>query len=441
MEIVFQRDLVIHADHARDLRDRHAEIAELELGRRGAGDRTRGGARGLDLPGGRARHAVDRHVAGERERHVAGGGEHCRQALRGGRNEDRVREGVGLDRVAPDEVVATILVRDERAQVDREPRAVANELAIGSDHDRAIDFRGLADRVVGEVEADELLADPVARLVAFGRRNEADRGARLGGWRQNGGYAGGGVVGHDRRDARSGSGAGVERRKLHYDRKGNEKKTRQHGGSNGYERWIRATGRRSGGHGKALAPMLNEYAAEMRHVGSPGVLHRPPRDDSRTERTVMTAPPRPVRADQASNLKALARLMDSAVAIPGTNIRLGLDSVIGLIPGLGDLAGAAMSGYIVLAAAKLGVPTPVLIRMVANVAVDGVIGSIPLLGDLFDVGFRANLRNTDLIERHLDNPVATKRASMGVVAGIVRALVLLAVGEVGVRIAVVRAVF
>ena len=155
----------------------------------------------------------------------------------------------------------------------------------------------------------------------------------------------------------------------------------------------------------------------------------------------MTAPPRPVRADQASNLKALARLMDSAVAIPGTNIRLGLDSVIGLIPGLGDLAGAAMSGYIVLAAARLGVPTPVLIRMVANVAVDGVIGSIPLLGDLFDVGFRANLRNTDLIERHLDNPVATKRASIGAVAGIVLALVLLAVGAVTVTIAVLRAVF
>src|SRR5690349_4961119 len=100
---------------------------------------------------------------------------------------------------------------------------------------------------------------------------------------------------------------------------------------------------------------------------------RPPRDSSMT--------PRP-GADPAATLRALARLMDSAIAIPGTNIRLGLDSVIGLVPGVGDLAGAAMSGYIVLASARLGAPAPVLIRMVANVAVDGIVGSVPLLGDL-----------------------------------------------------------
>src|SRR5687768_16003747 len=92
-----------------------------------------------------------------------------------------------------------------------------------------------------------------------------------------------------------------------------------------------------------------------------------------------------VQTDPTGNLRALARLMDSAVAIPGTGIRVGLDSLIGLVPGIGDLAGAAMSGYIVLAAARLGAPAPVLIRMVANIAVDGVVGSVPLLGDLFDV--------------------------------------------------------
>ncbi len=185
--------------------------------------------------------------------------------------------------------------------------------------------------------------------------------------------------------------------------------------------------------------MLNGYAAAAHPVVSTGVLPQGPHDDSTAGYSAMTTPP--VRTDQASNLRALARLMDSAVAIPGTNIRVGLDSVIGLIPGVGDFAGAAMSGYIVLAAARLGVPTPVLVRMVANVAVDGVVGSIPLLGDLFDVGWRANLRNTDLIERHLENPVATKRASMGVVALILLALVLLAVGAVTLTIAVLRAVF
>jgi uncharacterized protein DUF4112 len=132
--------------------------------------------------------------------------------------------------------------------------------------------------------------------------------------------------------------------------------------------------------------------------------------------------------------------MDAAVTIPGTNIRFGLDALIGLVPGLGDMAGAAMSGYIVLAAARLGAPTPVLVRMVANVAIDGVVGSVPLLGDLFDVGWRANIRNTDLLDRHLAAPAATRRASAGVVAGIVLLLVLLAVGAVAVTIGVVKAI-
>ncbi len=147
-----------------------------------------------------------------------------------------------------------------------------------------------------------------------------------------------------------------------------------------------------------------------------------------------------VQTDPAVNLRALARLMDSAVAIPGTNIRLGLDSLIGLVPGLGDLAGAAMSGYIVLASARLGAPTPVLIRMVANIAVDGVVGSVPLVGDLFDVGWRANMRNTDLLERHLAAPTATKRGSVAVVAGIVALLVLVAVGAVALTILVLKGI-
>ena len=132
--------------------------------------------------------------------------------------------------------------------------------------------------------------------------------------------------------------------------------------------------------------------------------------------------------------------MDAAVTIPGTNIRFGLDALIGLVPGLGDMAGAAMSGYIVLAAARLGAPTPVLVRMVTNVAIDGVVGSVPLLGDLFDVGWRANIRNTDLLDRHLAAPAATRRASAGVVAGIVLLLVLLAVGAVALTIGVLKGI-
>src|SRR5215212_3013184 len=88
------------------------------------------------------------------------------------------------------------------------------------------------------------------------------------------------------------------------------------------------------------------------------------------------------------HVRALARVLDSAVRIPGTNIRFGADSLIGLVPGLGDMAGAVLSGYIVLVATRLGAPTPVVARMLLNIGLDTLAGSIPVLGDLFDVAWK-----------------------------------------------------
>ncbi len=153
----------------------------------------------------------------------------------------------------------------------------------------------------------------------------------------------------------------------------------------------------------------------------------------------MTARP-PVQQDRAASIRALARLLDSAVAIPGTKLRFGLDAVIGLVPGVGDLAGAALSGYIVLAAARLGAPRSVLLRMLLNVAIDTVVGSVPLIGDLFDVGWRSNTRNTALLDRHLEAPADTRAASRWVVAGVSLGLVLLAIGAAVLMILVVRAI-
>lgn len=99
-------------------------------------------------------------------------------------------------------------------------------------------------------------------------------------------------------------------------------------------------------------------------------------------------------------LRRLATLMDAVLVIPGTRVRLGWDAAIGLIPGAGDAISAAISSYIVVQAVQLGVPTPVVLRMAFNVAVDFAIGTVPAAGDLFDVLWRANLRNVDLIERH-----------------------------------------
>ena len=109
------------------------------------------------------------------------------------------------------------------------------------------------------------------------------------------------------------------------------------------------------------------------------------------------------RRDQAmARLDALATLMDAAFVIPGTNIHVGLDGLIGLLPIAGDLISSVVSSYIVWEARQLGVPRWSLGRMMLNVAIDTAIGSVPVVGDAFDVMFRANLKNMSLLKRYLN---------------------------------------
>ena len=146
----------------------------------------------------------------------------------------------------------------------------------------------------------------------------------------------------------------------------------------------------------------------------------------------------PVKADEMARVRALARALDSAVRIPGTRITFGLDSIIGLVPGFGDLAGGLMSGYILLAAARLGVPPSVIVRMILNLGVDTLVGAVPLLGDLFDVGFRANIRNADLIDRHLAEPVSVRRSSRLALVAAGAGILLLIAGGIAVAMVAVR---
>lgn len=108
------------------------------------------------------------------------------------------------------------------------------------------------------------------------------------------------------------------------------------------------------------------------------------------------------RAERIARLDGLATLLDTAFFIPGTNIRFGVDAMIGLIPGIGDAITTAMSLYIVHEARQLGAPRRLIARMLANVALDGVVGAVPFLGDAFDVMWRANRRNMTLLRNHLD---------------------------------------
>jgi hypothetical protein len=101
-----------------------------------------------------------------------------------------------------------------------------------------------------------------------------------------------------------------------------------------------------------------------------------------------------------ANLEMLAKLMDSQFKIPGTNIRFGLDSLIGLVPGVGDFSTLLVSGYMVATLAQNGASGFVLARMGLNIVLDALFGSIPLVGDIFDIAFRANQRNVALAREH-----------------------------------------
>ena len=109
----------------------------------------------------------------------------------------------------------------------------------------------------------------------------------------------------------------------------------------------------------------------------------------------------PTQADSMARIEALAKFLDSAVPIPGTNQRIGFDALIGLVPGIGDAISTALSAYIIWEARQLGLPRWKIARMIGNVALDTTLGAVPLAGDAFDVLFRANKRNMRIIREHI----------------------------------------
>jgi hypothetical protein len=100
-------------------------------------------------------------------------------------------------------------------------------------------------------------------------------------------------------------------------------------------------------------------------------------------------------------LQRFAEWLDAGFRIPGTRIRFGIDPLLGLIPGLGDIAGAVLAGWIFVEAIRLGASRGTLLRIAGNIAIDALVGAIPVLGDVFDVAWKANLRNVALLERHI----------------------------------------
>jgi hypothetical protein len=157
------------------------------------------------------------------------------------------------------------------------------------------------------------------------------------------------------------------------------------------------TSRPDFGGGPARGPVIDEFGREI----PPESL----RDGFREFRfDFNTANPfgNLSREQRLARLEAVAKLLDVAFILPGTNIRYGIDGLIGLIPVVGDIVATALSLWLVREARALGAPWHITARMLSNVAVQGVIGAVPVAGDAFDVLFRANMRNARLLRRWLD---------------------------------------
>jgi hypothetical protein len=106
-------------------------------------------------------------------------------------------------------------------------------------------------------------------------------------------------------------------------------------------------------------------------------------------------------------LERLAWFLDSSIKVPGFNARFGLDGLIGLIPGVGDVISAWISSVVISEAARMGAPKILLLKMAFNVLIDTLLGAVPLVGDLFDVVWKSNQRNVRLLNQYLDSPRET----------------------------------
>ena len=130
-----------------------------------------------------------------------------------------------------------------------------------------------------------------------------------------------------------------------------------------------------------------------------------------SESTPAPLRPHSVPTAHLERLRRFAYWLDEGIRVPGTKIRIGLDPILGLIPGFGDAAGAVLAGAIVLESLRQGISRFGLVRMAANIAIDTLVGAVPVIGDLFDAGWKSNHRNLTILERHLAEPSASTRAN------------------------------
>jgi hypothetical protein len=155
------------------------------------------------------------------------------------------------------------------------------------------------------------------------------------------------------------------------------------------------------------------------------------RQSERVAEEAGTPPAADATSARLAHLQELSRLFDSSIRVPGTDYRIGLDPILGLLPVLGDVPGATVSAYIVAEAAAMGVPRETLARMGVNLVVDATVGSLPVVGDLFDAVWKANDRNVALLEARVDDPdadTADRRFLLALTAGLLGCLLAVGAG-------------
>ncbi|NDJ17607.1 DUF4112 domain-containing protein [Myxacorys almedinensis] len=135
----------------------------------------------------------------------------------------------------------------------------------------------------------------------------------------------------------------------------------------------------------------------------------------------------PRTAASLSKLRTISHVLDNAIALPGTRYRVGLDPVLGLLPGGGDMIGAILSIYMVWESAQLGVPPATVTKMVSNLVLDAALGSFPVVGDFFDATWKANSKNLSLLEAHLNAPNVEKKANPAFVLLLLSGFLMLAI--------------
>ncbi|MFY7998133.1 MAG: DUF4112 domain-containing protein [Candidatus Kapaibacteriota bacterium] len=146
--------------------------------------------------------------------------------------------------------------------------------------------------------------------------------------------------------------------------------------------------------------------------------------------TSVTPTSSPIISDQLQPVRRIARVLDDLIRIPGTNIGIGIDPLLNLIPVAGDAAGTVMSAYLLVTAVKMGVPKRILARMVLNISIDALVGVIPFVGQAFDFIWKANNKNMVLLERYATNPSGTTKSSGIAVMVILVSLALVLVGTI-----------